>query len=133
MGIVLLKSVSEKFWDRFHAEISLGLSVTRAQSLKQFTSRSSVGYLREKWSLDATFNSLRSTQDNVEPVQRKDGGLTFTYMLPKDWYIPASISFLSNTEQKLDLRLLEKVGIGKYVIHTNRGLLGIFIGSQLQL
>ena len=47
--IVLLKSVSEKFWDRFHAAISLGLSVTRAQSLKQFTSRSSVGYVREKW------------------------------------------------------------------------------------
>jgi len=128
--IVLLKSVSEKFWDRFHAAISLGLSVTRAQSLKQFTSRSSIGYVMEKWTLDATFNSLRSTQDNVEPIRRKDGGLTFTYLLPKDWYIPASISFLSNTEQKLDLRLLEKVGIGKYVIHTNRAYWGFSLGAN---
>jgi hypothetical protein len=129
-NIVQLKSVSEKFWDRFHAAISLGLSVTRAQSLKQFTSRSSVGYVREKWTLDATFNSLRSTQDEVEDIRRKDGGLTFTYLLPKDWYIPASISFLSNTEQKLDLRLLEKVGIGKYVIHTNQAYWGFSLGAN---
>jgi hypothetical protein len=129
-NIVQLKSVSEKFWDRFHAAISLGLSVTRAQSLKQFTSRSSVGYVREKWTLDATFNSLRSTQDEVEDIRRKDGGLTFTYLLPKDWYIPASVSFLSNTEQKLDLRLLEKVGIGKYVIHTNKAYWGFSLGAN---
>ena len=129
-NIVQLKSVSEKFWDRFHAAVSLGLSVTRAQSLKQFTSRSSVGYVREKWTLDATFNSLRSTQDEVEDIRRKDGGLTFTYLLPKDWYIPASISFLSNTEQKLDLRLLEKVGIGKYVIHTNKAYWGFSLGAN---
>jgi hypothetical protein len=128
--IVLLKSVSENFWDRFHVAISLGLSVTRAQSLKQLTSRSSVGYVREKWSADASFNSLRSTQDDVESIRRKDGGLTFTYMLPKDWYIPASVSFLSNTEQKLDLRLLEKVGIGKYVIHTNKAYWGFSLGAN---
>ncbi|OQX78479.1 MAG: hypothetical protein B6D61_05360 [Bacteroidetes bacterium 4484_249] len=29
------------------------------------------------------------------------------------------MSFLSNTEQKLDLRTVGKLGIGKYVIHNN--------------
>jgi len=130
IDIVLLKSVSDKFWDKVNAAISLGFSLTRAQSLKQFTSRSSVGYVSERWSLGFIYNTLRSTQDDVENVQRNDGGVTFNYFLPNDWFIPASISFLSNTEQKLDLRLLEKLGIGKYVIHTNRAYWGFSLGAN---
>jgi hypothetical protein len=92
--------------------------------------RSTLGYLAEKWSADASYNTLKSTQAETDPIHRTDGGLSFNYFLPKDWYIPASITFLSNNEQKIDLRTLAKLGIGKYVIHTNHSYWGFSGGAS---
>jgi hypothetical protein len=128
--IVNLKSLKDKFWDNVHASLSLGYSLTKAQALQQFTSRSSIGYVSEHWAADATYNNLRSTQDDVEDVRREDGGVTLNYFLPKDWYVPVSVTFLSNTEQKIDLRLLSKVGIGKYLIHKNKAYWGFSAGAN---
>ena len=129
--VVYLNQISNKFWDKIKASVSLGYSLTKAQNLKQFSLRSSVGLIEERWMLDFSFNRIRSTQDEVDPIYRSDGGVSFAYFLPKDWYIPISLTFLSNTEQQLDLRLLGKVGIGKYVIHKNNAYWG-FSGGVSQ-
>ena len=128
--IVVMKSVSENFWDRVHAEISVGYSLTRAQTLQQLSMRSNVGYLSEKWSAGLSYNTFKSSQDDAVDIQRKDGGINFNYFLPKDWYIPISATYLSNTEQKIDLRLLGKVGIGKYIIHKNDAYWGFSAGAN---
>ena len=129
--VVVMKSVSEDFWDRVHAAISVGYSLTRAQTLQQLSMRSNVGYLSERWSAGLSYNTFKSSQDDAEDIQRKDGGINFNYFLPKDWYIPISITYLSNTEQKIDLRLLGKVGVGKYVIHKNDAYWGFSAGANL--
>jgi hypothetical protein len=128
--IVTLKSLKDKFWDNVYASLSLGYSLTKAQNLQQFTSRSSIGYVSERWVADATYDNLRSAQDDAADVRREDGGITFNYFLPKDWYVPISITFLSNTEQKIDIRLLSKVGIGKYLIHKNNAYWGFSAGAN---
>jgi hypothetical protein len=129
--IVSMKSVSTKFWDRIHIGLSLGYSLTKAQNLKQFSLRSNVSYATEDWVLDASYNNLNSSQDEVPDIRRSDGGVGFNYFLPKDWYIPISVTFLSNTEQLLDLRLLGKLGIGKYVVHTNNAYWGFTGGANV--
>ena len=129
--LVVLKPVSDKFLDRFHAAISVGYSLTRAQTLQQFSMRSNVGYLTERWSAGLSYNTFKSSQDDAASIKRKDGGINFNYFLPKDWYIPISISYLSNTEQKIDLRLLGKAGIGKYVIHKNDAYWGFSGGANV--
>jgi hypothetical protein len=131
--IVYFKSLDKSFWDRFHANIDFGFGLTKSQNLKNINLRSALGYMQEKWSADATYNSLYSSQDEVEPISSKDGGLTFNYFLPRDWYIPASISFLSNTEQKIDLRTLSKLGIGNYLIHTNQSYWALAGGASLNI
>lgn len=129
--LVIMKSLSNRFWDQVQAEISAGYSLTRAQMLQQFSMRSNAAYLVERWSLEASFNTVNSKQDEVEDIQRKDAALTFYYFLPKDWYIPVSVTLLSNTEQKIDMRLLGKVGFGKYVVHTNETYWGFSAGANV--
>jgi len=129
--LVTMKSLSNKFWDQVRASISAGYSLTRAQMLQQFSMRSNASYLAERWSLAASYNSVDSRQDDVEDIQRNDAAVTFYYFLPKDWYVPVSATFLSNTEQKIDLRLLGKLGIGKYVIHTNVAYWGFSAGANV--
>ena len=117
--IVFLKSVKPGFWQKFKATIDVSLSNTKANNLKQASVHSMVGYLSERWSADATYNTLFSSQDSIESTSRTDGGINYRYYLQKDWFLNASVSFLSNSEQKLKIRANEKVGVGKYVIHSN--------------
>ena len=117
--IVLMKTVDKGFWDRFSASIDLGFNITKANNFKQLSSRSSIGYQTEKWMLGAYYNTVLSTQDSSSAIKRIESGLTYTLLLPKDWYLPATTEFLSNNEQKLKLRSTVKLGAGKYILHTN--------------
>ena len=128
--IVVLKSVNDGFLSRLYASVDVGFSFTKANNFKQVTVRSKVGYLADRWSADVNYNTLNSTQNETEPIKRTDGGFAFRQYLQHDWYIPADLTFLSNTEQKIDLRTNAKIGIGKYVIHTNNSYWGFAGGAS---
>lgn len=129
--IVYLNSLDDGFWSRLSANIDLGWSVTKANNLKQFNVRSGLGYLSDRWKANASYNSLRSTQDEIDPVKRTDADFTFNKFLPKDWFLLYNITFLSNTEQLIKLRTGNKIGLGKYVVHTNRTYFGFQGGVNL--
>ena len=126
--IVYLAPLKKDFWDRLHASIDISLSLTKANNLKQLTSRSTIGYRDEKWSTNATFNSLHSTQDSIESIERSDGKIDYRYVLPRRWYTIATVSVSSNTEQKLDLRMNAQLGLGKFIIRTNSAYWGANLG-----
>lgn len=126
--IVYLKGLKSAFWSRVHANIDLGLSITKANDLKQYSVRSSAGYLADKWLADVYYNDTRSSQDSVADTKRTETGASFTYFLPKDWYLVGSLSTLSNTEQALKLRFTGKLGGGNYLVHTNRSYWGVGAG-----
>jgi len=117
--IVLMKTVDKGFWDRFSASIDVGFNITKANNFRQLSSRSSIGYQTENWTLGAYYNTVLSTQDSSSAIKRIESGLMYKLFLPKDWYLPASTEFLSNNEQMLKLRSTVKLGAGNFIIHTN--------------
>ena len=128
--IVWLDDIDKGFWSKLYASIDVGLDLTKANNFSQFSTRATVGYLAERWNLDATYNTLFSSQDEVEDIKRTDGGIGYKYFLPKDWYPLVSVDFLSNNEQKLDLRTTGKAGLGKFVTHTNYAYWGFSLGAN---
>jgi len=127
--IVFIKGVDEGFIARLSASIDFGFSITKANNLRQFSSRSSLGYLADNWSADATLDAVRSSQDSVENTSRTDASATFSYFLWKGWFVYASASFLQNDEQKLKLRSTPKVGLGNFLIQTNHMYWSLYIGA----
>jgi len=117
--IVFINQVDKDFLSRLSASISIGFSYAKTNNLTQFSMISNLGYLTDNWSADASFNGVRSTQDDVDPTKRNEGGLSFRYFLPADWFILTSYNFLQNDEQKLKIRSITKLGIGNYIIRTN--------------
>ena len=128
--IVWLEDVDKGFWSKLYFSFDVGFDLTKANNFSQVTARSTIGYLEERWNLDAYFNTLFSAQDNTEDIKRTDGGVGYKYFLPRDWYPLVSVDFLSNTEQKLDLRSTARLGVGKYAIHTNRTYWGFAGGAN---
>ncbi|HSF55866.1 MAG TPA: DUF481 domain-containing protein [Algoriphagus sp.] len=126
--IVYLNALDEGFWSRLSLNFDIGTNFTKANDLRQVTFNTGVGYLADRWKANLTFNALRSTQEAVDPIKRTEFGATYNYFLPKDWYLMYSLSMLSNTEQLLDLRTSNMVGVGKYLVHTNKTYLGFSAG-----
>src|SRR6187431_697612 len=129
--MVFLKGLKSDFWSRAYASIDLGLSFTKANNLRQYNVRSKFGYLADKWQTDIFYDDTRSKQDSVAETKRTEGGIAAKYFLQKDWYLAASLNFLSNTEQALDLRTTGKLGAGKYLIQTNQKYWGLSGGVSL--
>jgi hypothetical protein len=117
--IVFINQVDEDFLSRLSASISIGFSYAKTNNLTQFSTISNLGYLTDKWSVDISYNGVRSTQDNVDPTKRNEGGVGFRYFLPSDWFILTSYNFLQNDEQKLRIRSITKLGFGNYIIRSN--------------
>ena len=126
--VVFLDAVKKDFLSRLSASIDLGFSFTKANNLRQFSSRTYLGYLSEDWSTDASFDAVRSAQDDVDETKRTDARLGFRYFLPSDWFLYASADFLQNDEQKLILRATPSLGIGNYFVRSNSLYLGGALG-----
>ncbi|UOY05473.1 DUF481 domain-containing protein [Muricauda sp. SCSIO 64092] len=131
--IVYLNPFKEGFANRFNAAIEVGFNLTKAQDLRQFSLRSSMSYKTDKWTADIAYNILRSSQDNVEPVNRSDGLLNYRRILLKNWYLIGTVATLSNTEQLLDLRANSQLGIGKFIVSSNRAYWGVKAGFNNNL
>lgn len=127
--IVYINSIDNSFLSRLSANVDLGYSLTKANNQQQLNANFRMGYLADKWSADLYYNSLLTTQDNVEDIQRNDGGLGYRFFLPADWYLSADLTFLSNTEQSLELRTTGKIGFGNYIVHTNKAYWGFSGGG----
>ncbi|MBL7940089.1 MAG: DUF481 domain-containing protein [Flavobacteriales bacterium] len=127
--IVFLRSVKGDFWGRASAALDLGYNFTKANNLQQFSLYSQLGYLTDKWSGNLVFNSVRSTQDNAEDIRRSDLTIGYRRLLPYRLFAGADISFLANTEQRLDLRSSIQPLFGRYFVRSNTWYFLFFAGA----
>ena len=118
--IVYINPVKQKFMSRINASVSFGYNVTKSNNLSQLSINSNFSYTAYKWRLHGSYNEVRSNQDSVEATSRVDASVGLKYFMRHDWFYSLSGDFLSNDEQKLELRSTIKSGLGKYIIHSNR-------------
>lgn len=117
--IVYLNAYDDKFLDRLSASISVGLDMAKSRNLRQFSTRSSLGYNAEKWNAGASLYNLSSTQDDAEDIKRTEADASFSYLLPYKFYGIATLSYLANTEQNIDSRINVQLGAGRYLVQNN--------------
>lgn len=118
--IVFIKSLKQDFMSKVNASVSFGYNFTKGSSLQQLTLAGKLGYTGDFWNAAISFNSSRSKQENAEEIQRTYADFLVNYALKGDHYVLYQAEFLSNSEQKLKLRITNKAGLGKYFVHTNR-------------
>lgn len=119
-NIVYIKAIEDGFKSRLDASLSIGFNFAKTNNLTQFSVLSNLGYTADKWGVTASYNSVRSNQDDVDETHRTDASFGGKYFLKHDWFSLVNINFLSNDEQLLKLRTSTQGGIGKYLVHSNR-------------
>ncbi len=119
-SLVYIKGLKSSFWGRVTALADVGFNVAKANNLRQFTANVKLGYLADTWQAETYYSQLYAIQDSVNPNRRVDAGVSFRYFLQHDWFLASSVTFLSNTEQSLQLRSSGTLGGGKFLTRTNR-------------
>jgi hypothetical protein len=128
--IVYLNPLETEILDRFNAQVSFGFDLARANNLQTLTTRASLSYYATRFSANTAYNTYNSMQDGVDQIQRTDGLLQFTYMVKNNWFGIFTVNTLSNTEQRIDLRVNTQMGMGRYFIRTNSAYWGFKIGAN---
>jgi hypothetical protein len=128
--IVFLSAYDDTFLDRFNASISVGLDMAKSRNLRQFSTRSSIGYKAEDWNTSASVYNLSSSQDDAEDIKRTEADVSFSYLFPYKFYGIATVSYLSNTEQNIDTRMNAQLGVGRYMVQNNSLDWGLKLGAN---
>jgi len=120
IDVVTMKAFKGNFVGRLSASLDLGLTLTKANNLRQFSARSNLGYQGRAWAADASFDAVRSLQDSIAATRRTDASIGGRVLFQKMWFYFLSAKFLQNDEQKLKLRSTTTSGIGHYFVTSNR-------------
>ncbi len=131
--IVYLRGLDDSFWSKMSGNVDFGFSITKANNLRQFNADAALGYKNDRWIVGAYFRSVRSTQDEVVPIKRIEGGINGDYTFSSGAFVGARINFLSNTEQNLDLRTTGIIGAGYYIVRSNQLYWNVFVGPAVNV
>lgn len=124
IDVVFLEPIGKSFLSRLVIDMDFGVTLTKANNLRQFNANISYSLISNHWSTDGFFKSVFSRQDGIADISRIDGKIAGQYFLPHDWFVSISGTYLANNEQLLDLRSTYKGGLGYFVIRSNSMYLG---------
>lgn len=117
--LIFLEPIGAGALSNLSIDIDLGITLTKANNLRQLNTYIGGTYLAKKWNANAFFKTVLSEQDDADNISRMDAEVGGQYFLPHDWFVTATAKYLSNNEQLLDLRQTYQGGAGYYFIHSN--------------
>ncbi len=127
-NIIFLDPIGKNVFSRLSLAIDFGVTVTKANNLRQLTTNFSGNYAADKWSSSTYLNMVFSRQDGIDDVRRIDGNVDLIYFLPKEWFVAVEADYLGNDEQLLALRSTYKLGGGYFFVKTNEMYFGTGTG-----
>ena len=135
--LVFLESVERGFINRFSASLDFGYTFTKANGSQQLTTRGMLGYRAERFYSDIALNAVSNVQQSAENSRKADLSFNQRYFFHNNWYSIFTLMFETSDEQLLDLRSSGSLGIGTYVVSTQRLELtlaagGSYVNEQFQ-
>lgn len=131
--ITSVQVIKKNLWSRFSGYIDFGFNLTKSNNQRQLNVDGGISYTGYKWLMSAKISSLFADQDSVELTERTSIDAQVNRLFSDKWYILASGSFLSNTEQDLEGRYSGKVGVGRFLAITDKLLWGLATGINLNI
>jgi Protein of unknown function, DUF481 len=129
--VVRIRRIKSSFWDRIDGSISLGASYTRSSEIGQGSLTVSVGTRRPSFELKTDFSTTVTVQPDQPDQSRTMGSVSYLKLLRNRWFVPGTGKLERNTDLGLDLRSSVGGGIGRYLVQTNRSMVGAAGGLVL--
>ena len=131
--VTTIEVIKKKLIKRISGYIDIGFNLTKSNNQRQLNMDGGISYKGFKWIMNAKISSLFANQDNVELTERTSIDAEVNRLVSDKWYILASGSYLSNTEQDLQGRYSGKLGVGRFLSITDKLLWGIGTGLNFNI
>jgi putative salt-induced outer membrane protein YdiY len=131
--IVQMIATSDRFWERFNGEVSLGVIYSKGNQSTQYSLGSQTAYVRERWTALAGFNSNLSSSTGANASTHNALNLGARRLLPRNnWFYAGIGAFLQSSEQGIALQSTVGGGVGRYLKNTNRASISVIVGPAWQ-
>ena len=131
--ITTIQVIKKKWINRISGYIDIGFNLTKANNQRQLNIDGGVSYTGYKWFMNTKISSLFANQDDVDLTERTSLDAQINRLISDKWYILASGSFLSNTEQDLEGRISGKLGAGRFLAINDKLLWGLGTGLNYNI
>jgi hypothetical protein len=128
MRVVLILRLGENFWSRLDGSVSAGASYTQSSGVGQGSLSADVVTRRKSFETSAKFDTTVTVQPNEPESSRTALSLGYSRYLRNRWFVPGTGKFERNTDLGLRLRSSVGTGIGRYLVQSNRALMGVAAG-----
>ena len=116
IDITTLYRLNKGIWPRMDGSLSAGFSYQSSNELSQLTLGGNTTYRGDQGNVGLSFNSITTTQPEVDDNRKQDVALSGQRNLWGRWTAGVAAGVESNTELDLDLRLRANASLGNYVL-----------------
>jgi len=118
-AVVRMYPIETGFVKRINGYLDVGLTLQRANRVRQFTLGAEAIHRSQRWTTQLRFSSYFQSQEGVEGTSRNSGSLGTQRQLRDRWLAWGAGQVEQNEELGLELRALLGAGAGRFLAQTN--------------
>ena len=131
--VVSVTETSSSFWQRWNGQVGSGSSYTKGNETAQYNLNSTIGYVQERWTAGAAYNSTLSSSAGAAVSTRNQLTLDAQRLLRwNNWYGIGLVDFLQSSVQGIQLQNTFAGGVGRNIINTGSSFFTIYGGFGWQ-
>jgi putative salt-induced outer membrane protein YdiY len=131
--VISVNETSSSFWERWNGQLGSGSSYTKGNESAQYNLNSNIGYVAERWSAGASYNSNLSSSTGTTVSTRNQVTLDAQRLLRwNNWYYTGLVDFLQSSVQGIQLQNTFAGGVGRNVVNTGSSFFTVYGGFGWQ-
>jgi hypothetical protein len=131
--IINVAETSRSFWRRWDGELGSGFTYTKGNETSQYNLTSGLGYVTDRWSAGASYNSVLTTSTGATTSTRNQLSLSAQRLLRwNNWYITGLVNFLQSSVQGIQRQETFGGGIGRNIVNSGSTLFTAYGGFAWQ-
>lgn len=131
--VINVAETSRSFWERWNGDLGSGFTYTKGNETAQYNLTSDLGYVTERWSAGASYNSVLTTSTGVTTSTRNQISASAQRLLRwNNWYYTGLANFLQSSVQGIQLQETFGGGIGRKIVDSGSTLFSLYGGFAWQ-
>lgn len=118
----------ERLWERIDGSLSFGLNTQKASEVTTLNLAFDASYRTLSYIASLSVNSAITDQPSEETSARQNVAFNLQRFRPSRWFTGWLASWEKNDELGINSRVLAGVGLGRYMVQTNKNLLSLTAG-----
>ena len=131
--VINATETSRSFLQRWDGELGSGFSYTKGNETAQYNLNSGLGYVTDRWSAAANYNSVLTSSTGTTTSTRNQISLSGQHLMRwNNWYYTGLLGLLQSSVQGIQLQETFGGGVGKNIVNSGSTLFTIYGGFAWQ-